>query len=409
MRTRRGNYAMLLLVALLALLGFGALAIDTGYMMLARAQAQDIADAASQAALIVLRSSGDTIDARNAALQVVAANEIVGREPDLISLEFGAWDDTEAIPEFVPGVVTPNAVRVAVGRQGPNAISFLLARLWGYTTFETRASSTSATRSTQVVIVLDITGSWGEEDFLNARAAVLTALDMLAETVSGVDEVAMTIFTNRYAWEYTPLTNIARPENAAAVREDWLLLNIASKAGVDADPDDGAACVLHGGARANDFLSPAGGCYPPMPREYTDEPGTDHSTGVLLAKQLFEESRNGASYRAMIVLTDGRPNDLGAASGTVRATQGYVETRWREYLGPVPRSKDAIRGATIAATDDLYDDLAVNTWVVSLVEHDAMMPAMVRGDGYYVRTQDSGLLGAILAQIISEMPTAIVE
>jgi Flp pilus assembly protein TadG len=42
MRTRRGNYAMLLLVALLALLGFGALAIDTGYMMLARAQAQDI-------------------------------------------------------------------------------------------------------------------------------------------------------------------------------------------------------------------------------------------------------------------------------------------------------------------------------------------------------------------------------
>jgi hypothetical protein len=75
----------------------------------------------------------------------------------------------------------------------------------------------------------------------------------------------------------------------------------------------------------------------------------------------------------------------------------------------VPRSKDAIRGATIAATDDLYDDLAVNTWVVSLVEHDAMMPAMVRGDGYYVRTQDSGLLGAILAQIISEMPTAIVE
>ena len=130
MRKRRGNYVMLLLVALLTLLGFGALAIDTGYMMLARAQAQDIADAASQAALIVLRSSGDPIDARKAALQVVAANEIVGREPDLISLEFGGWDDTEAIPAFVPGVVTPNAVRVAVGRQGENAISFLLARLW---------------------------------------------------------------------------------------------------------------------------------------------------------------------------------------------------------------------------------------------------------------------------------------
>ena len=47
--------------------------------------------------------------------------------------------------------------------------------------------------------------------------------------------------------------------------------------------------------------------------------------------------------------------------------------------------------------------------MVSLVAHDWMMPNMVQGDGYYVLTSDSNELAAILAQIVSEMPLAIVE
>ena len=78
-------------------------------------------------------------------------------------------------------------------------------------------------------------------------------------------------------------------------------------------------------------------------------------------------------------------------------------------MGPVPRTGNDIRTASIDATTELWNDLRVNTWVVSLVSHDWMMPAMAQGDGYYTLTDDSNELAAILAQIVSEMPLAIVE
>lgn len=406
---RRGNYALLFTVALLTVLGFGALALDTAYMLMARSQVQGVADAASHAAMVVLRQTGDQALARDAAARVVAANRVAGGPALVTDLTFGSWDDASPNPAFQPTRVRPNAVRVTAAREGEHAISFLLARIWGYDTFGVHAHATCAARSTQVILVTDITGSWGERDFAGGRAAVLTALDLLSATASDVDEVGMAIFTNRYAWEYTPLTDIAIPANADAVRATWRVLNIASKGGRDVNHEDGADCALKPLAQRDDFTNPAGGCYPDSPREYTDEPGTDHSTGILLAQRMFEERPGEAAYRAMIVLTDGRPNDLGATSGQIRAAQGYVETRWREYLGPVPRTKDQIRSASITATEELWDNQRVSTWAVSLVEHDWFMPAMVRGDGYYIRTDDSGELASIFAQIISEMPLAIVE
>ncbi len=409
-RQRGGNFTLMLAVALIVVLGFGALAIDTAYMLMAHSQAQDLADATSQAALIVLRQTGDQSMAEEAAEQVMSANRIAGRSPTNLDISFGTWDDTDETPTFVEDGVNPNAVRTTLGREDADAIPFLLARLWGMETFDAMASATSATRSLQVIIVMDITGSWGEAKFGDARDASLVALDMLSESASGIDQLGMTIFTNRYAWEYTPLVNIANGATAAAVTADWSVLNIASKGGRDSNHYDGRNCWLNSGAARNDFRHPNGGCYPDMPREYTDEPGTDHSTGILLAQQMFEEdAATGANYRAMIVVTDGRPASLGRTSGTLRAAEPYTETRWREYQGPVPRTSNEVRNASIAATHELWEDLRVHTWVVSLVQHDWMMPAMVQGDGYYVLTSDSNELAAILAQIVSEMPLALVE
>jgi hypothetical protein len=400
----------MLAAAVIALLGFGALSIDVAYMRLSQAQAQDIADAASQAALIVLRQTGDQAQAQDAAMRVINDNAVAGQPPDLVQITFGNWDDQAASPAFTVDPVVPNAVRVTVGREGGSAIPVLLARIWDYEDFEVRATAVSATRSFQIIFVLDITGSWGEAKFADARDAMIAAHGMVTESASGVDEVGMTIFTNRYAWEYTPLTQIAIPANAAAIKTEWEKLNIASKAPVgafNANPFDGVNCD---GTYANDFNSPqVGGCYPDMPREYTDEPGTDHSTGVLLAKQMFEESSTGAVYRAMIVITDGKPNDLGAASGAIRIAQGYTEDRWREYLGPVPRTKGDIRTATVAATLDLWNGLDVHTWAVTLVQDDPMLDNMLRGDGYKVIVNDSSQLTAVISEIISEMPLAIVE
>lgn len=406
-RHRRGNYSLMLAAAVIALLGFGALSIDVAYMRLSQAQAQDVADAASQAALIVLRNSGSTVAAQAAAQRIVSMNKVAGQAPEMTRIEFGQWEDGVG---FATATGVPHAVRVEVARQGSGSIPVLLARIWGKDDFEVAARATSATRSFQIIFVQDITGSWGESKFRDAREAVLASLDMLTESASGVDEVGMTIFTNRFAWEYTPLTQIAIPANAAAVRAKWEKLNIASKAPIgsfNANPYDGVNCDTTYG---NDFNSPqVGGCYPDMPREYTDEPGTDHSTGILQAKQMFEESSSGAVYRAMLVVTDGKPNDLGASSGAIRASQGYNETRWREYKGPVPRTKAQIRTASIAATLDLWNNLQVHTWAVSLVEDDPILDGMLRGDGYKVIVSNSNQLVAVLTGIISEMPLAIVE
>ena len=410
-RWRRGNFTLMLAVALIVVLGFGALAIDTAYMLMAHAQAQDLADATSQAALIVLRQTGDQALAEQAAIKVMESNRIAGESPQSVEVTFGTWDDTDLAPVFVEDSVNPNAVRTSLGREDADAVPFLLARLWGMESFDATATATSATRSLQVIIVLDITGSWGERKFGDAREAVLLALDMLSESASDIDQLGLTIFTNRYAWEYTPLVNIANPAVAAGVTADWQVLNIASKGGNDADNFDGRDCRLKWPvADRNIFTSPAGGCYPDMPREYTDEPGTDHTTGITLAQQMFEESSDsGANYRAMIVLTDGRPASLGAASGTIRASQGYSESRWREYMGPVPHTGWEIRTGSIGLTEDLWEDLRVHTWVVSLVADDWFMPAMTQGDGYYTLTGNSNELATILAQIVSEMPLAIVE
>ncbi|NOY28447.1 MAG: VWA domain-containing protein [Oligoflexia bacterium] len=406
---RAGNYSLMLATAVIALLGFGALSIDTAYMRLSQAQAQDVADAASQAALIVLRQTGDQARATDAAEQIIGQNRVAGEAPELLDITYGNWDDTIADPVFTIDPVVPNAVSVTVGRVDDHAIPVLLARIWHVDDFGVRANAISATRSFQIVFVMDITGSWGESKYLDAREAVLTALDMVSSSASGVDEVGMTIFTNRYAWEYTPFTQIAVPANAAAVEADWAKLNIASKGGTDNDHDDGRPCHLKSLAKRNIFTDPDGGCYPDMPREYTDEPGTDHSTGIGLARQMFEDSSTGAVYRAMIVVTDGRPNGLGASSGTIRADQGYVEDRWTEYVGPVPRTGGEIRTETIAATQAMWDDLRVHTWAVTLVVDDWMLDAMVHGDGYKVVVSDSSQLAAVVSEIISEMPLAIVQ
>jgi len=394
---------------LLVMLGFGALALDVSLLLRARARTQLIADAASQSGIIALRQTADIDLALQAIHTVVDENTIAGGPAELLSVDFGRWVDTQTNPTFVSDWSVPNAVRLEVGRTAHGGVPMMLARIWGIDHKIVKATSTSASRSLQFIVVLDITGSWGERDFAEARKAALQAHTRLTRAASEEDEVAMTIFTNRYAWEYTPMTSAIDADAMAAIRADWELLNIASKAGVDSNPEDGRNCKLHRNERINDFSDPPGGCYPSMPREYRDESGTDHSTGVLLAKQIFEENQDGARYRAMLILTDGRPQGLSSRSGDQRQEAGYVETRWREYVGPIHRSSGQVRSAAIDATQDLWDELRVNTWVVSLVANDSLMQDMVQGDGYFVLTDDPEELQMLFAQIITEMPLSIVE
>jgi Flp pilus assembly protein TadG len=412
---RRGAYATLFALALVVILGFGALAIDVAYIRLAQMQTQDIADAASQAALYRLRRTGDLDEARAAAQAIVELNTVVGKEPEIESITFGLWDHTASPPTFTETEDRPNAVRVAVSREEDNAVNLFLARLFGYQEAHVVREATSATRALHVILVMDITGSWSQSNFANARAAAVAFLDTLESSYGEYDMVGMSIFSGRYAWEYTPLRYIEDEVADGEARADWGVLNVASKGGTGRTfPTE---CRLNSDSPSgvnsprNKFEAPytVGGCYPDMPREYTDEPGTDHTTGITLARTMFEEQDDPTAFRAMVVLTDGIPNGLSATHGTYRGLLGYSESRWREYKGPVPHTTNNIKAQSVTLTQDLYDDLGVDTWVVSFVQHDAFMEDMPQGIGYYVNTSSSAALTGIFTDIANSLPMAIVQ
>jgi Mg-chelatase subunit ChlD len=412
-RPRRGSYAVLMAFAMMVVLAFGALAVDVAYVRLAQMETQDIADAASQAALYRLRRSGDMDEARDAADLIAAHNQVVGRPPTVTEVRFGQWDHRGSPPSFTDTEIQPNAVRVQVARTGDNGVGLFLARLFGWDRADMVRSATSATEALHVVLVMDITGSWSQRNFRNARDAAIAFLDTLETSYGEFDMFGMTIFTGRYAWEYTPMTYIADEVETGAVRAKWLKLNVASKGGTGQTWPTECALKPNSPAGAasqrNVFTSPTGGCYPDMPREYTDEPGTDHTVGIKQARTMFSEQDDPTAFRAMVLLTDGIPNGLSSSHGTYRNTLGYSETRWRQELGAVPHTTAQIKSESNTLTQELYDELGVNTWVVSFVQDDSFMRTMPKGIGYYANTSSSAALIPIFTDIANSLPMAIVQ
>ncbi len=408
-RNRRGNYAILFVLSIPVVLGFGALAVDTSFIRLAQSQTQDVADAASQAALLELRRTGSTALAREAAEAVVDLNVIAGGAGTLKHLEFGAWDENgDPDGERLLAAEIPNAVRATVAREGSQAIPLFLAKIWGYNTFTVERNATSASRKLQVILVMDITNSWSPGNFDNARLASVEFFDTISDSHGPDDQIGMTVFTNRFGWEFTPLTEFDNDATVAGMRSDWDGLRTASKAG-EMRSSWPARCSTNGGSEKNNFEDPSvGGCFPNMPREYRDEPGTDHSTGMQMAYTMFDDNFDPTAFRVMLVLTDGEPNGLGAP-GTARALDGYTETRWREYLGPAPRSGNNIRTESVAVSQEMWADLDVHTYVVSFKKDEAFMRSMAQGQGYFIRTDNSSALVPIFRDIANSLPLALVE
>ncbi len=404
MANRRGNYATLFVFSIVTICGLGAMSIDTSYARFALSQTQDVADAASQAGMVVLRRTGDVDAATTAINAVVARNAVVGVSPNIDSINFGNWDhETSA---WTSPADTLNGVRVSVSRKDESGPDYFLGKLFGWQTFNVSAASTSATQALHVILVMDITNSWSPANFNFARDASLAFLDTLETSYGDADMFGMTIFTNVFAWEFTPMTYVRDEVVSGAARATWEAMKTASKAGNGTNWPRG--CTLNSGANQDNFNNPLGGCYPNMPREYRDEPGTDHTTGITLAKTMFEEQNDPTVFRAMVVLTDGQPNGINAY-GTTRGTQGYVEERWREYRGPVPHTTTNIRADSVALTQDMWDEMQVHTWVVSFVSDAQFMDDMTTGQGWYSNTSSAAALVPIFEDIANSLPIAIVE
>lgn len=118
---QRGVTIVLVALALVALMGVTALAIDIGMLLTARTEAQRTADAAAHAGAVEwLMSGGDEGATRSTAQAVAAINPIIGAPPDV------ADGDVEFL-------TNPDRVRVTVWRTEDrgNPVSTYFARVLG--------------------------------------------------------------------------------------------------------------------------------------------------------------------------------------------------------------------------------------------------------------------------------------
>lgn len=417
--------------AIVGMLGFASLAVDWSRVILANAEAQNVADSAAEAAIMAYKRTGSSSDATLAAQRVIAMNEVGGETPNIVSLSVGGWNKTTGTWSSTG----TNAVRVVVGRMGANAMDLPIAKFFGHPTAEVRRQATAATQNLQVVLVMDTTGSWDQDNFYKARDAAVLFLDRLHGSHSSEDMVGMATFHQRYAWEFTPLTNVdTSASNYALVRNKWAALNVSSLAGDyqaawATQTSKHYACKVFGNSsngaipwsywctsgsscyqptKRDNFTTPANGCFPNMPRYYSDEGGTDHTTGIAMARTMFNEHPDTTVYRAMVVLTDGQPESYSASSsGDKRGT--YNETRWRQYKRSTSHSVAQIKADTVTATTSLYNDLGVNTWFVSFVTSDTFMQNASKGDGFFATASTASQIIPIFDQISRSMPIAVVE
>jgi hypothetical protein len=384
-RQRTGSYNAMLGFLLPVAVGFAALAVDTSWLRLAESQSQDVADAAAHAALVELRHTGSTARARSAAEMIIDENRIGGAHGTMGAMEFGFWDRETG--QFDTSVLRPNAVHVHVGRYEARPLDLHFAKIWDRNTAVVDAAATAATRSLHVVLVMDVTGSFWAE-IHHARDAAIAFLEVLEDTHGEDDMIGMSIYTYKFAWEWTPMFFLSDPGDVALAKAQWAQLNVASK---DVYGDDFAT----------------GGKYPQMPREYADEPGTDHHVGIVLGRQMIVEQLDPFAYRAMVVLTDGDPNGLGVS--TMRDTAGYVETRWRQHVGPTPHSDADIEAASVAQAQSAYDQDDIHVWTVSFRANREYLSVMPQGDGKFYFTTDAAELTPIFEEIANSMPLLIVK
>ncbi|MFK7928441.1 MAG: pilus assembly protein TadG-related protein [Myxococcota bacterium] len=402
-RNQTGNYSMLVGFMLPVFLGFTALSVDTSWISVSQSQAQDVADAAAHAALVELRLSGDQTQARNAAELVIASNNVGGQPAGLGEFELGTW---ERGSDFVIDLTRPNAVLATVERTaGSGGVGLHFAKIWGKDEASVSGSATAATRSLQAVLVMDITHSFYDE-IQYAEDAALEFLTVLEDTHGEYDKLGMVVFYQRYAYEWTPLFELENSSSVSAARAQWGNLRTASLPST-VPADQTWRC----------FTTPPptpaadGGISPQMPPHFCDEGGTDHHVGLVLGRQMFDNDADPFAYRAMVLLTDGRPSPY--VRPTQRDNAGFTETRWNEYIADVSetvqKGAEDIEQDTIDQALDNYVDANIHLWTVSFEHDNAFLDDAQQGDGDYFFTTDPNELEPIFNTIAQSMPLLLVK
>ena len=421
---RRGNYSLMFGVTLVAVIGFSALAVDITWVSMSQAEGQAVADAASLAGLIEYRMSDDEDSAEDRIAQILDRNTVANGNASIVQVDFGTWDGASF---GAPDGDYSNAVSVDIQRAGA---PYLLGRILGHEQFDVNSSAVAATDPLCVSVVVDTTMSFGASDFDNARAAALVIYDTFDNFGEEVT-LSLVQFQGQYAWDTSPPRTMDDHVAQNARANEWATLSLSSYAGrqhagfnkwnchrVLDDyyyPYSGYSWGWWTNNIWNDYDAdivgsvgfPVGGCHPDAWRRYTDEGGTDQSVGMERSATHLEACDDDLAYKAMVVLTDGRPE--GTAISGIRPAQSYNESRWNYIAAGETRSRDTVISRAHTIAENAFSNDEVNVWVVSVVMDVSDVSTVPRGDGYFVYTADSNELVPIFTDIAESLATRVVD
>jgi Flp pilus assembly protein TadG len=394
-RRRQGNFAVLVAVSASSLIGMGALAIDTTYSFLVKAQAQAIADIGAHAALVGLRQSGDTDVATSAAEDFVQANKLLGQsaiiDPES-DISFGTWDFSSR--QFAEGEDSPNSVRVTVRKtsDSPNgAFKTLLMGMFGekYGEISATQPAVGALRTREIFVVQDVTPSFSAEIDL-AREADLAFLNAIAANNLPNDAIGMVTFVGG-AETFTPLQSVLG--NASSIASEWEELDWCDR---DYHPyNDPSWEYYFGGMFAHATSRPMMDCNTGNTTEdYWHDSGTNQGEGMFLAMEqlLDDDATDPYALKVLVLVSDGAPACATGAPSSCAAghrEDGYEAADWAE---------DNNISVFSVSYNETYD-----------ASQSAFMEDMVRGYGEFYETPTPDELPEILETIARSIPISLVQ
>jgi Flp pilus assembly protein TadG len=168
---RRGAILPYVAISIVALLGFIALAIDLGMVMVAKTHAQNAADAGAFAAARTLTggASANTGNAIANGQAVAAANKMVGTPIATANVTIlnGAYHYDSSSQTFYPQIppVAPDNYNLSQATISQGTTTFF-GTIFGVSVFNVTATATAAHRPRDTTIVLDFSGSMNNESDL---------------------------------------------------------------------------------------------------------------------------------------------------------------------------------------------------------------------------------------------------
>ncbi|SIO31616.1 Putative Flp pilus-assembly TadE/G-like [Singulisphaera sp. GP187] len=309
----RGLILPMVAVAMVALLGFIALAIDIGMIAVARTQSQNAADTAAMAGARALNgnTSGgyNETSAKSTAINAATASTIQanGVPKSQVDVKIGSYTYDYYQSKFVANIPTlstdtPNLVKSTITATGQN----LFGRMLGNAAFNVSATATAVHRPRDVAVILDMSGSMRFDSLLGAPYSG-------ARTQSNNPEAIYPQF-GHYSSSLASLQNTTGPDTISGDTFGLANISVATAAG---DPIVG------------DFYQNALGGTPvpaftAAPDSYATAPDGDTPLVAYRASthgQTVQQITNGATFN------------------------GYTATPFTNYTGPtVPEFKGYTRG-----------------------------------------------------------------